>query len=73
MAEEPIDTRLLERLTEQVQDLDRDARRITRDVLADYAEQTMTYRRWWQRGGVLMSGAAAAMLFGGSRALGVLT
>lgn len=69
MAEEPMNTRLLEQLTEQSQDLDSDARRITRDALADYAEQTTTYRRWWQRGGVLMSGAAAAMLFGGSRAL----
>ncbi|MFE3875791.1 ferritin-like domain-containing protein [Kitasatospora sp. NPDC059146] len=53
MASEHIDTRLLEELTEQSQDLNSDALRITRGALTDLAEGTEPPRRWWQRGATL--------------------
>jgi hypothetical protein len=41
MAEEHLDTRLLERLSEQSQDLNSDALRITRSALGDYEQEAM--------------------------------
>lgn len=72
--EQHIDTRLLERLTEQSQDLNSDALRITRSALADYAAEqgeagaSEPRRRWWQRGSVLAGAAGTAVLLGGNRA-----
>ncbi|MER7673728.1 ferritin-like domain-containing protein [Kitasatospora sp. NPDC096128] len=60
MASEHIDTRLLEELTEQSEDLNSDALRITRGALSDFREGGEPGRRWWQRGatlGVLAGGA----------------
>jgi rubrerythrin len=48
MGEEHLDTRFLAELTEQSQDLNSDALRITREALTEY-EQQEPARRWWQR------------------------
>ncbi|PYC76261.1 rubrerythrin family protein [Streptomyces tateyamensis] len=70
MAQERIDTRLLEELTAQSQDLNSDALRITRDALTDYSQKAEPRTlRWWQRGGVLAGVAGAAALLGTSRAM----
>ncbi|MFI5534034.1 ferritin-like domain-containing protein [Kitasatospora sp. NPDC051853] len=69
MAAERIDTRALDELTEQSQDLNSDALRITRGALADFGQAAEPAgRRWWQRGSVLAGVAGAAALFGSSRA-----
>ncbi|MER8188612.1 ferritin-like domain-containing protein [Kitasatospora sp. NPDC094015] len=69
MGEPRIDTRLLEDLTEESQDLDSDALRITRAALHDFADAAEPGpRRWWQRGGVLAGVAGAAALLGTARA-----
>ncbi|MEZ0089175.1 ferritin-like domain-containing protein [Streptacidiphilus sp. EB129] len=67
MGQERIDTRLLDELTEQSQDLNSDALRITREALEDYTEQA-GQRRWWQRGGTLAAMAGGAALLGTVRA-----
>lgn len=69
MGAEHIDTRLLEELTEQSQDLNSDALRITGSALADFAESAGRPERWWQRGGVLAGALGAAALFGPNRAM----
>ncbi|WP_230418820.1 ferritin-like domain-containing protein [Catenulispora pinistramenti] len=75
MAEELIDTRLLEELTEQSQDLNSDAVRITREALAEYAQaepepepEAEPRRRRWRRGSVLAGAAGGAVLLGAARA-----
>ncbi|WP_244179092.1 ferritin-like domain-containing protein [Streptomyces rubellomurinus] len=69
MATEHIDSRLLEELTEQSQDLNSDALRITRGALIDFGQAAEPVgRRWWQRGGALAGVAGMAALLGGSRA-----
>ena len=67
MGEENLDTRLLAELTEQSQDLNSDALRITREALTEYAQQEPT-RRWWQRGGTVAALAGGAALLGTARA-----
>jgi rubrerythrin len=67
MGEENLDTRWLEELTEQSQDLNSDALRITREALVEYGQQEPT-RRWWQRGGMVAGLAGGAALLGVSRA-----
>lgn len=72
MAAERIDTRLLEQLTEQSQDLNSDAVRITNEALGDFTEVTReesaARRRWWQRGGTVAGAAGAAALLSSLRA-----
>lgn len=66
MATEHIDTRLLEELTEQSEDLNSDAVRITRSALIDFGQANEPVRRrWWQRGTVLAGAAGVAALAGG--------
>lgn len=60
MASEHIDTRLLEELTEQSEDLNSDALRITRGALTDFREGAEPGRRWWQRGATLGALAGGA-------------
>jgi rubrerythrin len=67
MGEENLDTRLLAGLTEQSQDLNSDAVRITREALAEYGQQEPD-RRWWQRGGMVAALAGGAALLGTTRA-----
>ncbi|MFJ9611594.1 ferritin-like domain-containing protein [Kitasatospora sp. NPDC101176] len=69
MASEHIDTRLLEELTEQSQDLNSDAMRITRGSLTDFEQGAQPARRWWQRGSALAGLAGAAGLVGVARAV----
>ncbi len=72
MATDRIDTRLLEQLTEQSQDLNSDAVRITNEALGEFAEateeQAAVRRRWWSRGGTLAGAAGAAAVFSSLRA-----
>ncbi|QNA70643.1 ferritin-like domain-containing protein [Streptomyces sp. So13.3] len=69
MGVERIDTRLLEILTEQSQDLNSDALRITSSALDDFTEATAPRsRRWWQRGGAVAGAAGAAALLSSARA-----
>jgi rubrerythrin len=68
MGEEHLDTRLLAELTEQSQDLNSDALRITRESLVEYGQQQEPERRWWQRGGMVAGLAGGAALLGMSRA-----
>ncbi|MFJ7244407.1 ferritin-like domain-containing protein [Kitasatospora sp. NPDC098652] len=69
MATEHIDTRLLEELTEQSQDLNSDAVKITRSALIDFGQANEpVQRRWWQRGGLIAGAAGMAALLGGTRA-----
>ncbi|MEW2518852.1 ferritin-like domain-containing protein [Actinacidiphila alni] len=70
MGVERIDTRLLEELTEQSQDLNSDALRITESALSDFREGTppVSSRRWWHRGGSVAAVAGAAALLHTSRA-----
>ncbi|WP_035796745.1 ferritin-like domain-containing protein [Kitasatospora mediocidica] len=70
MGRERIDTRLLEELTEQSEDLNSDAVRITHSALTDFAQSAQPVpARWWQRGGALAGMAGMAALIGSSRAL----
>ncbi|WP_254898086.1 ferritin-like domain-containing protein [Kitasatospora sp. NA04385] len=69
MATEHIDSRLLAELTEQSEDLNSDAQRITRTALTEFGQVTEPRRRWWQRSGVLAGTAGVAALWGSSRAL----
>jgi rubrerythrin len=62
---EAIDTRLLAELTEQSQDLDSDARRITGDALGEFAEE-----QGGSRAGKRMGGMAAGLLGAGALLLG---
>ncbi|MDJ0347234.1 ferritin-like domain-containing protein [Streptomyces sp. H10-C2] len=69
MGVERIDTRLLEELAEQSQDLNSDALRITSSALGDFTEATTPRsRRWWQRGGAVAGVAGAAALLSSARA-----
>ena len=68
MGEENLDTRLLAELTEQSQDLNSDAVRITREALSEYGQRQEPARRWWQRGGTVAALAGGAALLGVSRA-----
>jgi len=68
MGEEHLDTRLLAELTEQSQDLNSDALRITRESLVEYGQQQEPVRRWWQRGSVLAGAVGGAALLGVGRA-----
>ena len=67
MGEDNLDTRWLVELTEQSQDLNSDALRITREALVEYGQQEPV-RRWWQRGSVLAGVAGGAALLGVTRA-----
>jgi len=67
MGEDNLDTRWLVELTEQSQDLNSDALRITREALVEYGQQEPV-RRWWQRGSVLAGVAGGAALLGMTRA-----
>ncbi|MFJ6623365.1 ferritin-like domain-containing protein [Kitasatospora sp. NPDC091335] len=70
MPSEHIDTRLLEELTEQSQDLNSDALRITHGALTDFGQAVgPVRRRWWQRGGLVAGAVGTAALLGGTRAL----
>ncbi|MEV7595952.1 ferritin-like domain-containing protein [Kitasatospora sp. NPDC089797] len=69
MASEHIDTRLLEELTEQSQDLNSDALRITRGALTDFEQAGVPARRWWQRGGTLAAVVGGVGLLGAARAV----
>lgn len=72
MGTERIDTRLLEELTEQSQDLNSDALRVTNAALADFTEAAEpSSRRWWQRRGTVVAAAGAATLLGTGRAAAV--
>ncbi|MBC3839968.1 ferritin-like domain-containing protein [Streptacidiphilus sp. 4-A2] len=64
MGEENLDTRWLAELTEQSQDLNSDALRITREALVEYEQQPQP-RRWWRRGGAVAALAGGAVLLGG--------
>lgn len=68
MGEEHLDTRLLVELTEQSQDLNSDALRITREALVEYGQQQEPARRWWRRGGTMAALAGGAALLGTARA-----
>ncbi|WP_245985035.1 ferritin-like domain-containing protein [Streptomyces tateyamensis] len=68
MPAERIDTRLLEELTEQSEDLNSDALRITRGALIDFGQAVEPQRRWWQRGGLVAGAGGLAALWGASRA-----
>jgi rubrerythrin len=69
MGVERIDTRLLEELTEQSQDLNSDAVRITNTALSEFAEATKARsRRWWRRGGSMAGMAGSAALLTSARA-----
>ncbi|KOV33942.1 hypothetical protein ADK60_12075 [Streptomyces sp. XY431] len=69
MPPEHIDTRLLVELTEQSQDLNSDAARITRSALADFGQAVEPVRRrWWERGGALAAAVGTVALLGGRRA-----
>ncbi|MFB8240459.1 ferritin-like domain-containing protein [Kitasatospora purpeofusca] len=69
MPPEHIDTRLLVELTEQSQDLNSDASRITRSALADFGQTVEPVRRrWWERGGALAAAVGTVALLGGRRA-----
>ncbi|MEE4545144.1 ferritin-like domain-containing protein [Streptomyces sp. V4-01] len=58
-----IDTRLLEELSEQSQDLNSDAVRITRDALSDFTAATGPQpRHWWRRGSTMAAAAGAVGL-----------
>ncbi|MET9218961.1 ferritin-like domain-containing protein [Streptomyces sp. NPDC088197] len=71
MGVERIDTRLLEELTEQSQDLNSDALRITASALDDFRAAAQpapaSSRRWWHRGGAVAGVAGAAALLHTSR------
>ncbi len=69
MGAQHIDTRLLEELTEQSQDLNSDAVKITRSALTDFAAGTEPGRAgWWRRGGAVAGLAGAFAVLGGTRA-----
>ncbi|MFB7025826.1 MULTISPECIES: ferritin-like domain-containing protein [unclassified Streptomyces] len=69
MGTEHIDTRLLRELTEQSQDLNSDALRVTRAALTDFTEAAEPdRRRWWQRRTTVLGAASAATLLGATRA-----
>ncbi|MEE1788227.1 ferritin-like domain-containing protein [Streptomyces sp. SP17BM10] len=68
MADERIDTRLLEELTEQSQDLNSDAMRITHGALTGFAEAAGPARAGWRRGGLLTALVGGAGLLGAARA-----
>ncbi|MFE2722161.1 ferritin-like domain-containing protein [Kitasatospora sp. NPDC059327] len=69
MATERVDNRLLEELTEQSEDLNSDALRITRSALTDFGQVAGQPRRWWQRGGVPAALAGGLGLLGAVRAV----
>ncbi|WP_329456493.1 ferritin-like domain-containing protein [Streptomyces sp. NBC_01497] len=71
MGVERIDTRLLEELIEQSQDLNSDAVRITHEALGDFAEATgdRSRRNWWRRGSAVAGAAGAAVALSAVRAV----
>lgn len=76
MGAERIDTRLLAELTEQSQDLNSDAVRITADALGDFSEAAGDQARsprWWRRGGTVAGMAGAAALLTSARAAAATT
>ncbi|MFJ4922755.1 ferritin-like domain-containing protein [Streptomyces sp. NPDC088725] len=73
MGAERIDTRLLEELTEQSQDLHSDAMRITGSALTDFTEAAERPGRWWQRSGMLTGAFGVAALLGSGRAMAATT
>ncbi|WP_446041331.1 ferritin-like domain-containing protein [Streptomyces sp. SID1121] len=73
MGAERVDTRLLEQLTEQSQDLNSDAVKLTRSALADFAGAAEPPARWWRRGGALAGAIGAATLLGSARAAAATT
>ncbi|MFI9106497.1 ferritin-like domain-containing protein [Streptomyces fildesensis] len=74
MGVQRIDTRLLEELTEQSEDLNSDALRITGGALDDFIEASAPRsRRWWQRSGTLASVAGAAAVLSSVPAAAVTT
>ncbi|MYS21904.1 Rubrerythrin [Streptomyces sp. DvalAA-14] len=76
MGAERIDTRLLAELTEQSQDLDSDAVRITTAALEDFTEagrEQAAARRWWRRGGTVTGAAGGAALLTQLRAVAATT
>lgn len=74
MGVQRIDTRLLEELTEQSQDLNSDALRITGDALEDFTEASAPRsRRWWQRSGTLAGMAGTAAVLSSVRAAAATT
>lgn len=69
MGAQHIDTRLLEELTEQSQDLNSDAVKITRSALTDFAADAEPRPTgWWRRGGAVAGLVGAFALLGGTRA-----
>ncbi|MFD3518220.1 ferritin-like domain-containing protein [Streptomyces sp. NPDC058657] len=69
MGTDHIDTALLRELTEQSQDLNSDALRVTNASLTDFAEAAEPAgRRWWQRRATVLGTAGAAALLGAGRA-----
>ncbi|MFJ2110419.1 MULTISPECIES: ferritin-like domain-containing protein [unclassified Streptomyces] len=69
MGAERIDTRLLEQLTEQSQDLNSDALKITGRAMAEFTEAVEPAARWWQRGGVLAGMVGGMALLTPGRAM----
>ncbi|MEU2183975.1 ferritin-like domain-containing protein [Streptomyces thermolilacinus] len=70
MGTEHLDTQLLKELTEQSQDLNSDALRVTRAALTDFtASAEADRRRWWQRRTTVLGAAGAATLLGAGRAM----
>lgn len=69
MGTDHIDTGLLKDLTEQSQDLNSDALRVTNASLADFEEAAEPAgRRWWRRRATVLGAAGAATLLGAGRA-----
>lgn len=69
MGTDHIDTGLLKELTEQSQDLNSDALRVTNASLTDFEEAAEPGgRRWWQRSATALGAVGAATLLGAGRA-----
>lgn len=66
MGEVNLDSRLLAELTEQSQDLNSDAMRITRDALTDFSQSEQP-RGSWRRGGTIAAVAGGVGLWGAAR------
>jgi rubrerythrin len=75
MGPERIDTRLLEELTEQSQDLDSDAVRITHQALEEFtdAAEWRPRRHWWRSGGAGTGAVGVAAVLAPPRAVAATT